>query len=95
MTIMTEEMIRRMKAHPEVNYEADWKLVTAFIGGNDLCQYCYNFHKYSAEQYVENIKQALDILHKEMPRTIVNVMGILRVTDVDHLSGLKCDAIHM
>ncbi|PIK37686.1 putative phospholipase B1, membrane-associated-like [Apostichopus japonicus] len=95
MTIMTEEMIRRMKAHPAVNYEADWKLVTAFIGGNDLCQYCYNFHKYSAEQYVENIKQALDILHKEMPRTIVNVMGILRVTDVDHLSSLKCDAIHI
>ena len=23
-----------------VNFEKDWKLVTLFIGGNDLCQYC-------------------------------------------------------
>ncbi|KAJ8044684.1 Phospholipase B1, membrane-associated [Holothuria leucospilota] len=95
MTIMTEAMIEKMKEHPEVDFDNDWKVVTAFIGGNDLCQYCFNFHKYSAEQYVENIKQALDIMHREMPRTLVNVMGVLRVSDVDHLSGLTCDFIHI
>ncbi|KAG2467802.1 PLB1 Phospholipase, partial [Polypterus senegalus] len=24
----------------QVNFQEDWKLVTLFIGGNDLCQYC-------------------------------------------------------
>lgn len=26
----------------EVDFEKDWKLVTLFIGGNDLCQYCHD-----------------------------------------------------
>ncbi|WP_411026918.1 SGNH/GDSL hydrolase family protein, partial [Salmonella sp. s55044] len=32
MTKMTIEMIRRMKAHAEVDFEADWKVVSIFIG---------------------------------------------------------------
>lgn len=92
---MTNEMISRMKAHPAVDFKADWKVVSIFIGANDLCQYCFNFHKYSAEQYVEHVREALDIMHREMPRTLINLQGILRVTDVDHLSGLKCDLIHL
>lgn len=24
----------------DVNFEKDWKLVTIFVGGNDLCNYC-------------------------------------------------------
>lgn len=24
----------------DVNFENDWKLVTIFIGGKDLCEYC-------------------------------------------------------
>lgn len=29
-------------APQEVNFENDWKLVTIFIGGNDLCNYCFD-----------------------------------------------------
>lgn len=25
-----------------INFESDWKLITVFIGGNDLCDHCYN-----------------------------------------------------
>lgn len=27
-------------ASQEVDFENDWKLVTIFVGGNDLCHYC-------------------------------------------------------
>ena len=26
--------------HQKINFKEDWKLITIFIGGNDLCQYC-------------------------------------------------------
>lgn len=33
-------LVERMKTEPEVDFENDWKLITLFIGGNDLCDYC-------------------------------------------------------
>lgn len=90
-----QELVNRILADPEVDNENDWKVVTMFIGGNDLCQYCRNVHKYSTEQYVEFIRQALDILHKNLPRTFVNVIGILLVPELGYLSTPKCDFIHV
>ena len=33
-------LVERMKSEPGVDFENDWKLITLFIGGNDLCDYC-------------------------------------------------------
>uniref|UniRef100_A0A3B3QLG3 Si:ch211-214p16.3 n=1 Tax=Paramormyrops kingsleyae TaxID=1676925 RepID=A0A3B3QLG3_9TELE len=35
-----ETLIQALRDSKEVDFENDWKLVTLFIGGNDLCQYC-------------------------------------------------------
>ena len=35
-------LVAKMKASSDVDMDHDWKLVTLFIGGNDLCQYCGN-----------------------------------------------------
>ena len=34
------DMIRKMQEDIDVDVEQDWKLITLFIGGNDLCGYC-------------------------------------------------------
>ncbi len=50
---------------------------------------------YSAESYVQHIRNALDILHEEIPRALVNVVTYYDITPVTSLSdGLICDAIH-
>lgn len=59
-----------MKADENVNLEEDWKLVTLFIGGNDLCASCRNLFHYSAEQYVEHIKKGIDYLYYEVRQVI-------------------------
>lgn len=25
-----------------INFESDWKVISVFIGGNDICDHCYN-----------------------------------------------------
>ena len=35
-----EEMIGLMNKLDEIDIENDWKVITMFIGGNDLCGYC-------------------------------------------------------
>ena len=35
-----DRIINAMKDDSSINIETDWKIITLFIGGNDLCQYC-------------------------------------------------------
>ncbi|XP_054759869.2 phospholipase B1, membrane-associated-like [Lytechinus pictus] len=87
-------LIQKMKADPDIDFENDWKVVTIFIGGNDLCAWCNNLDYYSSDNYVNFIHESLVILHDQMPRTIVNVVGLLQVYQVDILRGTICDIFH-
>ena len=40
MEAQAQLLVERMKSEPGVDFENDWKLITLFIGGNDLCDYC-------------------------------------------------------
>jgi len=72
-------------------FNSDWKLVTFFIGGNDLCAFCKDTNRYSAVTYRNNVKAALDILHARMPRTLVNFVTVLNVAELEDLhEGLTC-----
>ncbi|XP_077989701.1 phospholipase B1, membrane-associated-like [Glandiceps talaboti] len=94
MKYQAYRMIDRMKAHPAVDFENDWKLVTMFIGGNDLCYYCTNKKMYTAELYIDYIQAALDILHEFMPKTYVNLISVLKVPEIGKLNKPKCNGIH-
>ncbi len=79
----------------DVDFENDWKLVTLFIGGNDLCEYCFDEVGLSVENYKKHVQSALDILHAQLPRTFVNVASIFDITPLGAMSdGIICDVIH-
>jgi phospholipase B1 len=88
-------LVERMRASSKVDFQNDWKLVTLFIGGNDLCGFCDNRTSFSADAYVGHIQDALDILHSQMPRTFVNLVQLLKINEVKELnSGVVCKAVH-
>jgi phospholipase B1 len=35
-----------MKSDENINFDESWKIITVFIGGNDLCQSCKNIVEY-------------------------------------------------
>ena len=35
-----EKLVERMKKESNIDFENDWKVITIFVGGNDLCEYC-------------------------------------------------------
>ncbi|XP_026537464.1 phospholipase B1, membrane-associated [Notechis scutatus] len=74
------ELVELMKRSPNLNYKEDWKLVTIFIGVNDLCQHCLDKEAYSVEKYIKHLQEALDILYKELPRAFVNMVEIMELT---------------
>ncbi|XP_023256754.1 phospholipase B1, membrane-associated-like [Seriola lalandi dorsalis] len=83
-------LIDTIKNDSSVDFENDWKLVTLFIGGNDLCQYCNDRASLSPQNYSYHMMTSLDMLYKEVPRTIVNVLEIL---EIEGLRRIKRDSL--
>ncbi|XP_053301522.1 phospholipase B1, membrane-associated [Pleuronectes platessa] len=86
-------LVARMKNDSRINFETDWKVITLFIGGNDVCDHCINSLLYSAENYVQNVRESLDYLHKQVPRALVNLVEplyILVLREMHMDPSLKC-----
>ncbi|XP_048737622.2 uncharacterized protein LOC125652446 [Ostrea edulis] len=88
-------LVERLKEEPGVDFENDWKVITLFIGGNDLCDYCDDKETFSTANFIGHVTEALDILHQNIPRAFVNVVETLNIADINVLNeGLICDTIH-
>ncbi len=88
-------LVNRARAMTDVDFEKDWKLVTVFVGSNDLCYYCYDEAGLSVKNYTMYIQSALDILHAELPRTFVNMVSNGDVTPLASTSNsIICNAMH-
>ncbi|XP_066532925.1 phospholipase B1, membrane-associated-like [Hoplias malabaricus] len=86
-------LVTRMKNDSRINFHSDWKVITLFIGGNDLCDSCQNSLYFSAENFVRRVREALDYLHAEVPRAIVNLVETLHIVPLRGMhqdSTLKC-----
>ncbi|XP_033121044.1 phospholipase B1, membrane-associated-like [Anneissia japonica] len=95
MPTQAERLVAKMKRDPDIDFYNDWKLVTLFIGANDICDWCKDTALYHPQVYVDNIMQSLRILQKKLPRTLVNVVGVLNVPEVEALRGPICDVFHL
>ena len=42
MNSQAKELVTKMKATSGISFNKAWKLVTIFVGGNDLCNACKN-----------------------------------------------------
>jgi len=95
MPAQARELVNRLK-NPNfgVDFQNDWKVITLFIGGNDLCDYCHNSNIYSPDNYIGKIREALDILHAEVPRAFVNLAQIFDITPLAEVSqGFFCNFV--
>ncbi|KAM9316187.1 phospholipase B1, membrane-associated [Gastrophryne carolinensis] len=79
MSSQAQTLVQKMKESSSINFDQDWKLITLFIGGNDLCQFCQNRDRYSLENHINHIEHALEIIYKEIPRVFVNLVEIMLV----------------
>lgn len=95
MLTQAKLLVTKMKGNRRINYANDWKLLTIFIGGNDLCSYCTNPETYSPQNYANNIRQALDFLKSNVPRLFINLMTAPDVLGYANFKSDKtCDILY-
>ncbi|XP_068085076.1 phospholipase B1, membrane-associated-like isoform X1 [Anabrus simplex] len=89
-------LVRKMKRHPSIDFQQDWKVITIFFGANNLCSVqCYNKERSTAEKHKRRLQLALDYLHENLPRTFVNLIPVLDVSVSVRLKrSIMCRILH-
>ncbi|NXG52687.1 PLB1 Phospholipase, partial [Psilopogon haemacephalus] len=87
MPAQAHKLMELMRSSSEINFKEDWKLITVFIGGNDLCQYCLDKETYSVQKYVKHLQDMLDIFYEALPRVFVNVADILDISALRQIAA--------
>lgn len=80
------QLVEMLSDNPAVNYTEDWKVITLWIGGNDLCAVCDELERYSAEKFQAHLMTTLDIL-QQIPRVFVNLVQIMDITQLFELNS--------
>ena len=95
LTYEVQELIHKLKTDPKYDWEKDWKMLTLFIGGNNLCQFCVD-ERSRPVSYIADIQSVLDILHAEVPRMFVNLVSIFNIAQIAALGNnyFTCKKAH-
>ncbi|CAF0982921.1 unnamed protein product [Adineta steineri] len=99
MPYQAELLMQRLKNEDLCDWNNDWKVITFFVGGNDLCSFCEdpNVTKHTPEMYLSYVRDTLDKLYNSpLPRTLVNLVLTLDVRNVKELNsgGFVCQMLH-
>jgi small subunit ribosomal protein S29e/phospholipase B1 len=66
----------------KIDFQNDWKLLTLFIGANNLCICCHNDSRGTPQYFEQNLRSILTLIQQNIPRTFVNVMTIFNISGV-------------
>jgi len=68
--------------YPSVDFYNDWKLLTIFIGANNLCGACEGRAEAKPAYFGAQLKQVLTQIEQRIPRVFVNLVSIFNISGV-------------
>eukprot|EP01120_Amphizonella_sp_Union-15-10_P012731 TRINITY_DN5730_c0_g1_i1.p1 TRINITY_DN5730_c0_g1~~TRINITY_DN5730_c0_g1_i1.p1 ORF type:complete len:404 (-),score=49.61 TRINITY_DN5730_c0_g1_i1:60-1271(-) len=74
---------------------SEWKVITIFIGGNDLCKICKTRPDpaVAKNQYSQDLQAALTILRDKLPNTFVNLIAVVDVIKLKEFVSSFCSTL--
>uniref|UniRef100_A0A6B2LBJ1 SGNH hydrolase-type esterase domain-containing protein n=1 Tax=Arcella intermedia TaxID=1963864 RepID=A0A6B2LBJ1_9EUKA len=65
-----------------VDFDEDWKLLTLFIGANNLCICCHNDSRGTPQYFETHLRDILQQIETNIPRTFVNLVALFNISGV-------------
>eukprot|EP00026_Physarum_polycephalum_P011494 Phypoly_transcript_11724.p1 GENE.Phypoly_transcript_11724~~Phypoly_transcript_11724.p1 ORF type:complete len:362 (-),score=46.64 Phypoly_transcript_11724:105-1031(-) len=89
-------LLLELRSNPKINMQEDWKLLTLFIGANDLCSSCTNQSYLQPDEFEVHLTKTLEGIRKNIPRVFVQMVEIMNLSQVYDLSltNAYCKDIH-
>lgn len=71
-------LIDLMQRDPHVDMQRHWKLVTVFVGGNDLCSDMCHWDdpQLFLDQHARDLRKAFRLLRDNVPRLLINLIAV-------------------
>jgi phospholipase B1 len=89
-------LVQQMQANPNIDFANDWKLLTIWIGSNNLCGACHGDLNQQADFYEQQFDALLDTIHQTIPRVFVNVISNVNMTHLAIIAQqFGCEAFHV
>jgi hypothetical protein len=63
-----EIIVKRMRNMRGIDFQNDWKIVTIFVGANDLCNFCLNKVSYVLKKRKLNSRRILNKINFKFPQ---------------------------
>lgn len=84
---------KRMKNDKNVDWENHWKLLTIFVGNNDICSRVCEYKKPMklVEDHEQHVRNTLRFLRDNIPRLIVNWVPIPNLVQLHHFKGIPTE----
>jgi len=89
-----EWLVAKLRADPNVNMASDWKVLTIWMGSNNLCDVCSNLAANDGAGFQTHFENTLDYLRDNVPRLFVNLIAPLDVAELYNIPGVYCSSIH-
>ncbi|BEI83151.1 hypothetical protein CcaverHIS002_0310190 [Cutaneotrichosporon cavernicola] len=84
-----KDLVPRYKAL-NASVRAGWTYVNLAVGANDICAFCLSSNlplgPGSPEEFAAGVSAAVEVLRQHIPRLIVNIVGLFRVSAVYKLT---------
>jgi len=94
LTEQVKWFISALAKRTDINPAQDWKILSVWIGSNNLCDVCTDSVYNGADAFYTNLKAALQLVWDSIPRVLINLIPNLDVTDLYKYSGLGCSVVH-
>jgi len=89
-----QEAVIRLKADPAYDINNSWKMITIFIGANNLCDVCKDPIPNSAATLQTSLVAALDYLQQHVPHAFVSLIPAVDVTALGVIESFFCGVLH-
>jgi phospholipase B1 len=87
VSVQANYLIRQVNLRPDMDVTNDWKVLTIFIGANDLCASCtFNVSYLTPDDYENNLMGTLERIRTSLPRTFVNLVQGFNISQAYDLS---------
>lgn len=91
--------LQTMQSQGLLDINTDWKVLTIWIGANDLCEVCHNMSPnvtHSPQYYKQKLNETLGLLQASVPRLFVNLIPFFSLSQVYNVTQpyANCDLVH-
>lgn len=83
-------LVDMLRKSDKIDFANSWKVITLFIGGNDQCDFCDSDPKQAVIDYIQNVRDAIDHIHQNVPRVLFNLVSSLNTRGIKPLTGFTC-----